>query len=253
MTFHRESTTDEVLAGIDLAGRRYLVTGAGSGLGIETVRVLATHGAEVLAAVRDATAPGAALAALRSDLPDAVIAPVSLELGLLDGGPAKVVSASSAGHRIADIDLDDPNWRRRPYDKWDAYGAAKTANILHAVELERRFGDRGLHADAVHPGGIRTNLGRHFDPVDRERMPEIMRITGEASFKSLEAGTATQVWGLAHPEMEGSGGRYLFDCTVSAVYAHPEALGGHAPWALDADRARRLWELSEELVGERFG
>ena len=172
---------------------------------------------------------------------------------LLGGGPAKVVSASSAGHRIADIDLDDPNWRRRPYDKWDAYGAAKTANILHAVELERRFGDRGLHADAVHPGGIRTNLGRHFDPVDRERMPEIMRITGEASFKSLEAGTATQVWGLAHPEMEGSGGRYLFDCTVSAVYDHPEALGGHAPWALDADRARRLWELSEELVGERFG
>lgn len=310
MAFHRDSTTDEILDGIDLTGKRYLVTGAGSGLGTETVRVLAAHGAEVLATVRDVAAPGDALSELRSSLSDATIELVALELGsldqvrsaaaglvasgrrldgvcanagvmgtpegttvdgfetqfgvnhlghfvlidgllplLLDGPPSRVINVSSAGHRIADIDLDDPNWRRRPYDKWDAYGAAKTANILHAVELTRRFADRGLTADAVHPGGIRTNLGRHFSTADRERIPDIMRVTGEASYKSLEAGAATQVWGLAHPELAGAGGRYLFDCTIGEVYDHPEALGGHAPWALDPDRARRLWTVSEELVG----
>ena len=310
MAFHRDSTTDEVLDGIDLSGMRYLVTGAGSGLGTETVRALADHGAEVLATVRDVAAPGDALAELRTSLPDASIELVALELGsldqvrtaadalvasgrrldgvcanagvmgtpegttvdgfetqfgvnhlghfvlidrllplLLDGPPSRVINVSSAGHRIADIDLDDPNWQRRPYDKWDAYGAAKTANILHAVELTRRFADRGLTADAVHPGGIRTNLGRHFSPEDRERLPDIMRVTGEVSFKSLEAGAATQVWGLTHPELAGTGGRYLFDCSIGEVYDHPEALGGHAPWALDADRARQLWTLSEELVG----
>ena len=172
---------------------------------------------------------------------------------LLDGPPSRVITVISAGHRIADIDLDDPNWQRRPYDKWDAYGAAKTANILHAVELTRRFADRGLTADAVHPGGIRTNLGRHFSTADRDRLPDIMRVTGEAAFKSLGAGAATQVWGLAHPELAGAGGRYLFDCGIGEPYDHPEALGGHAPWALDAERARRLWTLSEELVDERFG
>ncbi|MEO1063951.1 MAG: SDR family NAD(P)-dependent oxidoreductase [Actinomycetota bacterium] len=313
MAFHRDSTTDEVLAGIDLTGRRYLVTGAGSGLGTETVRVLAAHGAAVLATVRDPSAPGDGLAALLDSSAVGSLELVALELGsldgvrsaadalvaagrpldgvcanagvmgtpegttvdgfetqfgvnhlghfvligrllplLLDGSPSRVITVSSAGHRIADIDLDDPNWRRRPYDKWEAYGAAKTANILHAVELTRRFADRGLTADSVHPGGIRTNLGRHFSTEDRERIPAIMKLTGEAAFKSLESGTATQVWGLAHPELAGAGGRYLFDCTIGEPYEHPEAIGGYAPWALDADRARRLWEVSEELVGEQF-
>ena len=260
MAFHRDSTTDEVLDGIDLTGRRYLVTGAGSGLGTETVRALAAHGAEVLATVRDASAPGDALDTLRTSNPDWSIELVSLELGsldqvrsaadalvasgrrldgvcanagvmgtpegttadgfetqfgvnhlghfalvgrllplLLDGAPSRVITVSSAGHRIADIDLDDPNWQRRPYDKWDAYGAAKTANILHAVELTRRFAGRGLTADAVHPGGIRTNLGRHFSTEDRERIPAIMRVTGEPSYKSLESGAATQVWAATQP------------------------------------------------------
>jgi len=127
-----------------------------------------------------------------------------------------------------------------------AYGQSKTANILFAVELERRLGPRGVHAYAVHPGRIATELGRYMTPDDvaalRERAARGPS-GGMPPRKSLEQGAATTVWAAVAPELENQGGTYLADCQVTDQ---------HAPWARDADGARRLWALSETLVGEQF-
>jgi NAD(P)-dependent dehydrogenase (short-subunit alcohol dehydrogenase family) len=81
---------------------------------------------------------------------------------LIGSAPARVVVLSSAGHRIPDVDLDDPGFERTRYDPWVAYGRSKTANVLFAVELDRRLRDQGVRAMAVHPGKIATELGRHL-------------------------------------------------------------------------------------------
>ena len=294
-----ETTTDEVLAGVDLTGRVALVTGASAGLGVETVRALASAGAHVVAAARDLDKAEHALANARDRLPD-----TSIELGRLDLGslasvrefagwfrerhdvlhllvnnagvmatpfdrtadgfelqfgtnhlghflltvlllpvlrasaPARIVNVSSAGHRASDIVWDDPNFERRPYEKWAAYGQSKTANILFSVELERRHGSAGVHAYAVHPGMIATELGRHLSSDDFATLSK--RAAGNLPRrKSIEAGAATTVWAATAPELSERGGFYLEDCTISDQ---------HAPWALDPDAAERLWSLSEELV-----
>ena len=153
--------------------------------------------------------------------------------------PARVVNVSSAGHRASDVDFDDPNYERRPYEKWEAYGQSKTANILFTVELERRFGNEGIHAFAVHPGMIVTDLGRHLTRDDYMELSR--RASGRLPEpKSIEDGAATTLW-AATTAPTTAAGKYLEDCHVSDE---------HAPWALDPDRARRLWELSERLVGE---
>jgi NAD(P)-dependent dehydrogenase (short-subunit alcohol dehydrogenase family) len=81
---------------------------------------------------------------------------------------SRLVNVSSAGHRYSDVDLDDPNFERTPYDPMIAYGRSKTANILFAVEFDRRHKARGVRATALHPGGIMTELGRHLQPGELE-------------------------------------------------------------------------------------
>jgi len=163
---------------------------------------------------------------------------------LLDAAPSRVVTLSSGGHRRAGIDWDDPNFHHRAYDKFVAYGQAKTANVLFSVELERRAGPRGVHAYAVHPGMILTELGRYMSPEDIEALREAGR-RGPAgrlpSRKTIPQGAATSVWAAVAPELERHGGTYLADCAISDDYAE---------WAVDPGAARRLWRLSEELVGE---
>jgi NAD(P)-dependent dehydrogenase (short-subunit alcohol dehydrogenase family) len=162
---------------------------------------------------------------------------------LLAGGPARVVSLSSGGHAASDIVWDDPNYERRPYDKWEAYGQSKTANILFSVELDRRFHGRGVAAFAVHPGMIATKLGRHLSRDDFAELSA--RAKGNLpNYKSLEAGAATSVWAATDRGLDRLGGTYLEDCGVSER---------HAPWALDPASAKRLWTMSEELVGQSFG
>ena len=219
--FSAESTTDEVLAGIDLTGRRFLVTGASGGLGLETTRALASRGATVVMAARNPAKNAEAMASLRSIVPGADLEELIVDLGslasvreaartflsdprplhglilnagimatpmgrtvdgfeqqfgvdhlghfllardlmprLVESAPARVVVLSSAGHRMGDVDLDDVNFERRDYDPFLAYGAAKTCNVLHAVEIDRRFRAAGVRAFSVHPGGIHTELGR---------------------------------------------------------------------------------------------
>jgi NAD(P)-dependent dehydrogenase (short-subunit alcohol dehydrogenase family) len=170
---------------------------------------------------------------------------------LLRGAPARIVSVSSRGHHMSPVVFDDIHFEQRPYDKWSAYGQSKTANILFAVELERRLGSRGVHANAIHPGTIATELARHMKREDfevvRKRAPG-----GKMRLKSVDAGAATTVYAATAPELEGRGGLYLEDCGVAKVIEAEHAAGGVRSYAVDPDAARRLWSISEEMVRESF-
>jgi len=168
---------------------------------------------------------------------------------LLKGAPSRVVSVSSRGHHMSPVVFDDIQFERRPYDKWQSYGQSKTANVLFAVGLERRLAARGVHANALHPGGIVTELARHLQPEDYEFLS---KRASTMKFKSVEAGAATQVFAATAPELEGRGGLYLEDCRVAAVNDAADALDGVKSYALDAGNAERLWEVSEKLVGQSF-
>jgi NAD(P)-dependent dehydrogenase (short-subunit alcohol dehydrogenase family) len=316
-SFGAASTTDEVLQGIDLTAKRVLVTGVSAGLGVETARALAAHGAQVVGAARDLSkaqtateqvrsqaARGGSLQLVQLDLAslesvrrcadgllatgkpfDVIIANAGVmacpkgttvdgfetQLGtnhlghfvlvnriasLLRQG-SRLVNLSSAGHRYADVDLDDPNFERSPYAEFIAYGRSKTANVLFAVEFDRRHRARGVRATAVHPGGIRTELSRHMTPGAREKL--IAEINASQpkgappfSYKSIPQGAATSVWAACVADAEAIGGRYCEDCQVGEVASVPGLRAGVQPYALDPERAQALWKKSEEWVGEPF-
>lgn len=149
----------------------------------------------------------------------------------------RIVNLSSEGHRLGDVDLDDPNWQHREYDKFAAYGAAKTANILHAVALDQRLCHRGIRAFAVHPGMVATNLARHMSRED------VIAVSGQArahaiEMRTPEQGAATQVWAATSADLDGLGGLYLADCAVRT---------DAEPYATDPVRAEKLWEISQSL------
>jgi NAD(P)-dependent dehydrogenase (short-subunit alcohol dehydrogenase family) len=168
------------------------------------------------------------------------------------GAPSRVVSLSSRGHHLAPVDFDDPHFERRDYQKWASYGQSKTANVLFAVGLERRLAPAGVHAYALHPGAIMTELGRHLVPEDIDFLRSRTPPGATLSFKTVEAGAATSVFAATAPELEGRGGIYLEDCHVASVNDAPNALEGVKTYAIDPHNAERLWELSERLVGQRF-
>ena len=170
---------------------------------------------------------------------------------LLRGAPARVVSVSSRGHQMSPVVFDDIHFERRPYEKWSAYGQSKTANILLAVELERRLGSRGVHANALHPGVIPTDLARHMVPEDYEHLRK-RAPGGKMKMKSVESGAATSVYAATAPELEGRGGLYLEDCGVAQVNDAEDAANGVRSYALDPDAAQRLWSISEKMVGQSF-
>ena len=170
---------------------------------------------------------------------------------LVESAPARVVVLSSAGHQMGDVDFDDVNFERRDYEPFLAYGAAKTCNVLHAVEIDRRYRDQGVRAFAVHPGVIHTELGRYM--TDETMASLISRLSESPvamAWKSAEQGAATSVWAATSPLLDGRGGEYCEDCNVSAVVTDGELNeGGVAARAVDPARASTLWALSEELVG----
>ncbi|HWA02322.1 MAG TPA: SDR family NAD(P)-dependent oxidoreductase [Rhizomicrobium sp.] len=317
--FGAESTTDDVLEGVNLNGKRVLVTGASAGLGVETCRALAAHGASVVGAARDLdkarkatesvrrdAANGGSLELIELDLAslksvracadalvkagkpfDVVICNAGVmacpkgttadgfetqfgtnHLGhfvlvnriasLIGKNGGRLVNLSSAGHRFSDVDLDDPNFERTPYTEFGAYGRSKTANVLFAVEFDRRHKGEGIRATAVHPGGIMTELGRHMTPElihgMLKNLEESNKAAGAPAFqwKSIPQGAATTVWaGFVAPAGE-VGGKYCEDCHVAALQENPDARGGVRAYALDPERARALWAKSEEMVGETF-
>jgi len=163
------------------------------------------------------------------------------------GGQARIVTLSSGGHVMGDVDFDDPNWESRDYDKFVAYGASKTANILHAIEADRRWRGLGIRAYAVHPGTVATALARYMSRSDFSRLRKLAAATSAArgeptdgflDFSTPEQGAATQVWAAVSHELADKGALYLQDCRVSDAVA---------PYARDEQRAADWWILSEKL------
>ena len=150
---------------------------------------------------------------------------------------------------MSDIDLDDPNWEHRDYDKFLAYGASKTANLLHAVELDARHRDDGVRGYAVHPGIVATALARHMTGADFAALNSIPttsrsgrrreKIDVRTDFIGPERGAATQVWAAVSPELAEVGGVYLSSCAIR---------GDVVPYAVDPERAARLWSVSDWLT-----
>nr|WP_208629865.1 oxidoreductase [Paenibacillus ferrarius] len=168
---------------------------------------------------------------------------------LKQSGSARVVSVSSTGIRFGGVDFDDPNFERREYDKWQAYGQSKTANALFAVGLDKRGQTHGIRAFSVHPGRIMTDLARYLSP-------EESAIGG--IYKTTEQGAATSVWCATSPQLAGKGGVYCMDADIAEIIPDfdlqglGQVLTGVLPWAIDANLAERLWKLSEKMTGVKF-
>ena len=321
--FGSTSTTEDVLSGIDLRGKRVFVTGVSAGIGVETARSLAAHGASVVGAARDlekarvateqvrkdAAANGGRCELVELDLAslksvracadqllakgepfDVIIANAGVmatpfghtadgfetqfgtnHLGhfvlvnrmaklLRPGG--RLINLSSAGHRFSNVDLEDPNFERTPYEPFVAYGRSKTANILFALAFDTRHRDRGVRAAAVHPGVIQTELARHMDRSHLESMLEQMNqqlaAEGKGPFrwKSVPQGAATSVWAAVVAAADKIGGLYCENCHVGEIVPDHVTISGISEgvrgYALDPTNAEALWKKSEELVGESF-
>jgi NAD(P)-dependent dehydrogenase (short-subunit alcohol dehydrogenase family) len=172
---------------------------------------------------------------------------------LVMAGGARVVSLSSRGHVRGQIDFDDPNFERRPYDKWVAYGQSKTANVLFAVALDARGKNRGVRAFAVHPGAIaETDLGRWMSPEEGKAAVEAAKKVA-GGLKTVEEGAATSVWCATSRQLDGMGGVYCEDADIApAVPADYPEPRGVRPWATDPALAERLWGASEAWTGVRL-
>jgi NAD(P)-dependent dehydrogenase (short-subunit alcohol dehydrogenase family) len=322
-SFGGTSTTEDVLSGLNLGGKRILVTGVSAGIGVETARALAAHGAQVAGAVRDLNKAKAATEQVRKDAAsnggsfelieldlanlksvractdrllakgepfDVVIANAGVmatpfghtadgfetqfgtnHLGhfvlvnriaslIRDGG--RLINLSSLGHRYSNVDLEDPNFKRTPYESFVAYGRSKTANILFAVAFDRRHRDRGVRAAAVHPGVIHTELARHVDASQIEKIIEQrnqqLAAEGKPPFrwKTIPQGAATSVWAGFVASAGEVGGRYCEDCHVAHLVPDNIPINtmneGVLGYALDPNNAEALWKKSEEMLGESF-
>jgi len=159
---------------------------------------------------------------------------------------ARVVALSSRGHMRSAFDFEDPSFLHRPYDKMVAYGQSKTANVLFAIEVDRRYRDDGIRAFALHPGAIlETDLGRHYDPSELVAVIERARRIG--SFKTIEQGTATTVFCASSPLLAGRGGVYCENCDIAPVTREGDT--GVRPYAIDPELAKRLWTWTERALG----
>jgi NAD(P)-dependent dehydrogenase (short-subunit alcohol dehydrogenase family) len=163
----------------------------------------------------------------------------ALHRSLAAASGARVVCVSSSAHQISDVIFEDIDYENRSYDPWSAYGQSKTANVLHSVEITKRWSPEGIVANALNPGAIPTNLQRHTGGL---RTPEDRR-------KTPEQGAATSVLLAASPLVEGVGGRYFENCNEAPVVTEFVQFGGGvAAYALNPENAERLWDRSLELL-----
>ncbi|MEV0890773.1 SDR family NAD(P)-dependent oxidoreductase [Promicromonospora sp. NPDC050262] len=306
--FGASATADDVLTDVDLAGKRFVVTGGASGIGAQTTLALARRGGEVTIGVRD---PGAARTWLASVGPVAGQIDVAyLDLadlnsveqftagwsGALDGlignagimalprrqvsgagwemqlatnylghfktalglhvplarAGGRVVLVSSAAHLRAGVDFTDPQYERRDYDRWNAYSQSKSADVLLAVGISRRWDGDGITANALMPGWITTRLQRHLDD-DTLRAMGAMDDEGnridQSYFKSTAQGAATSVLLAASPLTADVTGKYFEDNQEAPVVETGEGHAtGVARHAIDPANADRLWELGASAL-----
>jgi NAD(P)-dependent dehydrogenase (short-subunit alcohol dehydrogenase family) len=296
--FGAHTTARAVIGDRRLDGKTAIVTGGYAGIGVETTRVLAAAGAQVIVPARDLAKAKQSIGELANvtiaemdlavpstidafaqrfgDRPLHVLinnagimaAPLSrdarglesqlavnhvghfqLFLRLLPAlrraNGARVVALSSRGHVRSAFDFEDPGFVNRPYDKMVAYGQAKTANVLFAVEADRRYHGEAIRAFAVHPGAIlETELVRNYDPAELERVVERARRIG--SFKTVEQGAATSIFCATSPLLDGIGGVYCENCDVASI--KDDGDDGVRPFAIDPEIATRLWSWTERWV-----
>jgi NAD(P)-dependent dehydrogenase (short-subunit alcohol dehydrogenase family) len=169
---------------------------------------------------------------------------------------ARVVCLSSTGHVRSDVHWDDPHFNNTPYDKWDAYGQAKSANALFALGVDHRGRDVGVRAFSVHPGGIFTPLQRHLSDEEMVQLgwkspdgsipPQV-----QAMFKTPEQGASTSVWAATSRQLNGRGGVYCEDCDIAKLADENSQRWEHArPWICDDEKAERLWTMSEKMLAD---
>ena len=173
----------------------------------------------------------------------------ALQKAATDHGDARIVCLSSTGHKIAGVDFDDIHFERRPYNKWKAYGQAKSANALLAVGLHARYGPSGITANAVHPGGIMTGLQK-FLPLEEMRALGWLKPddTPLDIFKNPAQGASTSVWAATATALKGHGGLYLEDCRQGLPAEPANRVSGYSAHIADVDLANRLWQVSEAMV-----
>jgi NAD(P)-dependent dehydrogenase (short-subunit alcohol dehydrogenase family) len=304
-SFGIRATAAEILDGVDLAGRRMIVTGGSSGLGVETVRALAGAGAQVTVATRNPAAarslvdefPGTRAVALDlADLGsvrafcdtwtgplDGLVAnagvmmlptrqvtaegwemqlatnylghfalAVGLHAALREADHPRVTVLSSGAQLRAGFDFDDPQFARRPYDPFVAYAQSKTADVLLAVGISRRWAEDGIAANACAPGWIHTNLTRHLDQATMQALGAMDadgNLVTPDFFKTPAQGAATTVLLAASPLLDGVTGRYFEDNQEAEVVdGGPEVMAGVAKWSVDPAAADRLWDQALAVV-----
>lgn len=317
--FGEFTTALEVIEGINLTGYEVIVTGATSGIGVETARALAKAGARVTITARDLNRGEEIAEEIRSSTGNQKIEVEELKLdslknvrafvkrflaknrplhilinnagvmacplsytedgfetqigtnhfghfvltkGLLpalnegfktSGRYSRVVNVSSLAHINSDINYDDLNFKEREYVPFIAYGQSKTANILFSVELTRRYRDLGIVSNALMPGAIMTNLQRHMSKEEMEKRWKDEQGRVKFPFKSIEQGASTQVWAAVATELEGKGGLYLENCSISepsekSIEELYKDFRGVRPYALDTNNASKFWDFSEKLL-----
>lgn len=170
---------------------------------------------------------------------------------LLNADQARIINLSSAGHKNGEVDLQDYNFEKRSYDKWVSYGQAKTANVQFTVALSERLLDKGVRCFAVHPGAIKTELGRHMTEEDARSLAKTATTSEGWIYKTVAGGAATSVWAATSEDLNNHSGIYLEDCQI-AEPVHDGSSGGYAAYAVDSDKSNKLWALSEKIVGQRF-
>ena len=158
----------------------------------------------------------------------------------------------SSGHKISGVVFDDIHFERREYNKWKAYGQAKSANAMFALGLHLKYADKGITANAVHPGGIMTGLQK-FLPIEEMRALGWLKAddTPLDIFKTPEQGASTSAWAATSPQLKGRGGMYLEDCSVGQPAEPSHRASGYSPHIADAELALRLWDVSEKMLAKQ--
>lgn len=300
--FNSYSTAEQVIGDIDLKGKNFIVTGANSGIGLETCRVLAKNGAKVIMGCRTESKAMIARDKIKSEIADADVSYLLLDLSSLasvskfsqefaqldlalhglicnagvmalpysetfdgfemqfgtnhlghfllcklllpqlkQGAPSRVVVVSSVAHQASGVNFDDISGKGTWYDsglagKWKAYGQSKTANLLFALEFDRRMRMEGvpIFCNALHPGFIETNLASNLTSGEQT----FINLSAKVAAKTIPQGAATSVYVATSPDLEGIGGKYFSNCNFDTPSEH----------AANPVAAKKLWELSEELT-----